>query len=345
MLALYRAGRQGEALTRYQEMRARLAEELGIEPSQTLRDLERRILAQEPSLELARETSEIRSVVVVPQRLDQLEQLAALSEPFGLSRNPHEVILAWLEQPGPSQSVSAALTEASALLARLRAELVGRGARARVAAFTAADRVHDLLRFARRPEVDLLVLGRELSELDAGALDEETLQILARAPCDVALWFARDETARSATDPILVPFGAFAHDWAALELATWIAKTVRRPLVLVGAAGESREERRDASRLLADAGLLIQRGADVVARTRLIEPGPAGLLDAVADAGLVVVGLSDRWATEGLGETRSRLARSAEAPVLFLRGGQRPGGLSPPESVTIYRWSVAAAIG
>ena len=113
---------------------------------------------------------------------------------------------------------------------------------------------------------------------------------------------------------------------------------------LVGAAGGSRGERRDASRLLADAGLLIQRGADVVAEPRLIEPGPAGMLDAVADAGLVVAGLSDRWATEGLGETRSLLARSAETPVLFLRRGQRPGGLSPPESVTVYRWSMAALV-
>ncbi|HEX5582740.1 AfsR/SARP family transcriptional regulator [Gaiella sp.] len=344
MLALYRAGRQGEALTRYQEMRARLAEELGIEPSQTLRDLERKILAQELSLDLAPEAREIRSVVVVPRRLDQLEPLAALSEPFGLSKNPHEVILTWLEPPGPPTSVSAALREASTLLARLRESLVDRGARARVAAFTAADRVDDLLRVARRPEVDLLFLGLDLLESGSERLDDETAQILARAPCDVALWFARDGITGTSEEPIVVPFGALANDWAALELAAWIAKTTRRPLVLVG-AGASRGERRDASRLLADAGLLIQRGADVVAQPRLIEPGPAGMLDAVADAGLVVAGLSDRWTTEGLGDTRSALARSAEAPVLFLRRGQRPGGLSPPESVTVYRWSMAASVG
>jgi DNA-binding SARP family transcriptional activator len=50
MLALYRAGRQAEALAAYQEARRALADELGIEPSPALRDLERRILQQDPTL-------------------------------------------------------------------------------------------------------------------------------------------------------------------------------------------------------------------------------------------------------------------------------------------------------
>ena len=51
MLALYRAGRQAEALAAYQEARRALADELGIEPSPALRDLERRILQQDPTLD------------------------------------------------------------------------------------------------------------------------------------------------------------------------------------------------------------------------------------------------------------------------------------------------------
>jgi hypothetical protein len=50
MLALYRSGRQAEALAAYREARAAL-DELGLEPSAELRALERRILAQDPGLD------------------------------------------------------------------------------------------------------------------------------------------------------------------------------------------------------------------------------------------------------------------------------------------------------
>jgi len=53
MRALYGAGRQAEALTAYRAYRERLAEELGIEASVSLKDLERRILQQDPALATA----------------------------------------------------------------------------------------------------------------------------------------------------------------------------------------------------------------------------------------------------------------------------------------------------
>jgi DNA-binding SARP family transcriptional activator len=49
MLALYRSGRQAEALQAYQDARGTLVDELGIEPSRELRELHQAILNQDPT--------------------------------------------------------------------------------------------------------------------------------------------------------------------------------------------------------------------------------------------------------------------------------------------------------
>jgi DNA-binding SARP family transcriptional activator len=51
MLALYRSGRQSDALAAYRDARATLVDELGIEPSRELQELERKILVHDPSLD------------------------------------------------------------------------------------------------------------------------------------------------------------------------------------------------------------------------------------------------------------------------------------------------------
>jgi predicted ATPase/DNA-binding SARP family transcriptional activator len=63
MIALYRTGRQAEALETMREGRELMVEQLGIEPGPDLRTLERMILAQDPDLMVERPTS------VVPPRL------------------------------------------------------------------------------------------------------------------------------------------------------------------------------------------------------------------------------------------------------------------------------------
>lgn len=70
MLALYRAGRQAEALRVYQRTRHFLADEMGLDPSPELQELERRILTQDPLLDLDTEPR-VMTVTVLITELDQ----------------------------------------------------------------------------------------------------------------------------------------------------------------------------------------------------------------------------------------------------------------------------------
>ena len=55
MTALYRSGRQSDALEAYQRTRARLAADLGLEPGPALKVLQRQILEQAPALQAGSE--------------------------------------------------------------------------------------------------------------------------------------------------------------------------------------------------------------------------------------------------------------------------------------------------
>jgi DNA-binding SARP family transcriptional activator len=65
MLALYRSSRQADALAAYRDARAAL-DELGIEPGQKLKELERQVLAQEASLDLVPQRLVARGRVPLP---------------------------------------------------------------------------------------------------------------------------------------------------------------------------------------------------------------------------------------------------------------------------------------
>jgi DNA-binding SARP family transcriptional activator len=69
MLALYRSGRQAEALAAYRDARRTLLGDLGIEPGRALQELERAILAQDPELEAAKPSRRPASPVNQPGRL------------------------------------------------------------------------------------------------------------------------------------------------------------------------------------------------------------------------------------------------------------------------------------
>jgi predicted ATPase/DNA-binding SARP family transcriptional activator len=87
MLALYRCGRQADALAAFQDARKTLVDELGIEPSRTLQELERSILNQDPALEHSSVEAGYAPVPVPTAsfvgRSAELEALASLLAPGG----------------------------------------------------------------------------------------------------------------------------------------------------------------------------------------------------------------------------------------------------------------------
>jgi hypothetical protein len=266
-------------------------------------------------------------VLIAPSTLDALGDLLPLGTALASAEPVHELIVAAVVAPDE-------LRPASAALAARRDELTADGVAARTAAFSSPVRGEDIARLARQEAVDLVV-----SDCAGAEFDAEAGTVLEQAPCDVALLARRGGALREG--PVVVPFGAGVHDWAALALGAWVARASGAPLRLIGATGGG--DGRDASRLLADASLIVQRVAGIPAEPLLGGSGPRGIAELAQGAGLLVVGLSERWREEGLGRTRGELADDPPAPTLFVRRGTRPGGLAPAETRTRFRWSLTAA--
>ncbi len=333
MLALYRSGRQAEALDVYRRTRAVLVEEFGIEPTPPLHALEGAILAQDPSLDLDGPTPAPvegpgRALLVLPSTEDRLDELLAIAEP--LAKLPgRELIIARLLRDE---------TELGPAVSALNARRAALEASARTAVFTTLEPARDVVRLATIYDVELVLLDAPPA-LDANGLPADLASILERSPADVAVLTGPSlEPGRGAG--VLVPFGGGEHDWAALELGAWLASATSAPLRLVGTGADLRRGQRDASRLLADASLAVQRVVGVESEALLAEPTKEALVKAVDEATLIVVGISPRWRQDGIGQARRALVRDGRAPVLLVHGGARPGGLSPRGSGTRFTWSI-----
>jgi DNA-binding SARP family transcriptional activator len=340
MLALYRSGRQADALEAFQDARRELVDQLGIDPSPALQRLERAILRHEPELELAPQAATVaiaaeprRAILLAFEDAGRVGPLSSLVEPLAGSDHRCDLILARLVAAG------AELAAWSELLNGHRTLLAGSGVDARTAVFTSTDPGGDLVRLAAEQEVDLIVLDARAALVDAPSLAGAAKLVLADAACDVALAFTRD--GGPASGPVVVPFGGSEHDWAALELGAWLAGAHGAPLRLLGTESDDSEGRRDASRLLAHAALAVQQLAGVPTEPLLAERGAEGIVAAAAEAGVLVAGLSDSWRRDGVGGVRAEAAQRARPPALLVRRGPRPGGLAPRENLTRYTWSLA----
>jgi DNA-binding SARP family transcriptional activator len=342
MLALYRSGRQAEALELYQQTRRALLDELGIEPSPALRELEKAILLQDPSVAApVGGTAEAatppvngreRSILVVVSDERRLDDLLAVAEP--LARRPsREVILVRL------LGADGHLAAANALLGERRQTLAARGVSARVAAYTTPHPGDEAVTLAAEHDVDLLLADAPADILDGGRLGGDLAAILAGAPCDVAVLAG---SGAESEGPVVTPFGGVEHDWSAIELAAWLAASLETTLRLVGTEARPALGRRDSSRLLARASLMVQQVIGIATEPVLAPPGDAGFVEAARGARLIVLGLSERWRSEGIGDVRLAVARKAGVPTLFVRRGVRPSGVAPSETVTRFSWTIAS---
>jgi DNA-binding SARP family transcriptional activator len=325
MLALYRSGRQAEALGVYRTTRATLGEEFGIEPSLRLRELERAILVQDPALELAAATDRERAVLLFSSDDDELDDLLAIGEPLARAPERTLILVRTVASDRRLEGAAAAVNERCASLPT----------NARAAVFTTDDVARDALRFARSYDAELVLAG--LSQT-AGVLQDDLAALVEGSPADVALVSGRVDFALG--EGVVVPFAGGEHDWAALELAAWLAAGTGASLLLVGTAADPRRGRRDASRLLADASLSVQRVVGVRSEPRLGAATKEALLAETASATVVVVGISPRWRTDGIGDVRHALAERGRPAAILVRRGPRPGGLAPRASRTRFTWSM-----
>ena len=309
MLALYRDGRQAEALDAYRRLRGTLRAEVGLEPQARLRELQRAILRQDAQLDAPAMGDVPRTVIAAggsPGRLASL--LAPLAREI-----PAELILLTVVTEGADVAGAARRLEPY------------RSGQLRVAAFVSGRPGHDLVRLAAEESAELLVV-----ETTAAALRGPVPAGLRDASCDVA--FFVDAPPDLPAGAVTTLFGGADDDWRALELGAMLARAWDVPLRLAGTES--------ASALLARAALVVQRFAAVATAPALFAPDDPSSLASAAAGSLLLAGVGST-PTGTMPASRSRLGELG-VPVLVLRPGLRPGMLAPSHTLTRFSWSLPA---
>ena len=293
MLALYRSGRQAEALQAYRRPVGSSPRNSGSSPARAAAAREGDPRAG-PGLELGASASRRappetdRSLLVFTREAGALDALLALAATLADAKPPRELILALRGRRRRRRG------RAGARARRARRGAAGRRDRGADRGVLVAYARPRVARLAAQQDVDLLLTDAGKAPLEG----EAGVRPRAGAPCDVALlvgsgWLppragARPVRQRGAT---IGRRSSSAPGWRAATGA---------PLRLIGAASDNRPDGRDASRLLADASLIVQRRSGVVAEP-LLDVARAQRRDrgSQREHGLLVVGLPDGWLRGG----------------------------------------------
>ena len=332
MLALYRSGRQAEALDAYRRARETLVAELGLEPGAGLQGLERATLQQDASLEreacIPGRRAEPRPPARSSSSTSPPDRSTGSSSSGRRLRSPFRHASRCAIQTVPDADE---LASAGTALRAVRSALLDRGVDARAAVFTSLLPGADLARLAGEQDADLILAGAPEQLLEDGRL----LGLLTHAPCDVGVVVGH------AGEPgdVFVAFSGGEHDWAAVELGAWFARSSGSRLLLAGASVGP--EGRDASRLLASASMAVQRGLGVDAEPALVPPSPPHSSRRRRAPASLASGSPTAGAATGSGATRNALATRAEGPTILARRGVRPGALAPRRAETRYTWTIA----
>ena len=93
---------------------------------------------------------------------------------------------------------------------------------------------------------------------------------------------------------------------------------------------------------LSRASMLVQQVVGIVTEPVLVRPGDDGVLEAARDARLLVVGLSDRWRTEGIGHARLAVAKAPRCRRSSCDAASGPSGVAPSETLTRFTWTLGS---
>ncbi len=311
MVALYRSGRQVEALRAFQWLRRRLADELGIDPSPALVDLERAVLTQSPDLDLAPGPAGAGALVLsdldwAPPALfpfvgrrRELALLAAACEVVG--REPRVVLVTGDPGMGKSRLVTEAARAASDHGCCV---LHGRGDEHMGDAYRLFDRILARVMPGDRPrEPD--------GAAPAGDADGRRLRFfgdvagaLAALPAPRVV-LVLDDLHWADVPSLLLLRHLLLDDHGVALTVLAVMGLGPRPVALATTIGEL--QRRGTTRSVELAGLSPE---DV---TRLVELGPAGLEPAMAAQLWFETGGNALFVTEVL---RDRSGRDGREPTL-----------------------------